>query len=48
MIQMNLLRKQRHTDLENEHMVAPGWGVGCGEEVVSEFGMDVSTPIYLK
>ena len=27
---MNLLTKQRHTDLENEHMVARGGGKGVG------------------
>ena len=41
MIQMNLLTKQRLTDLENEFMVA--WGKG-----VREFGLDVYTLLYLK
>ena len=44
---MNLLTKQRLTDLENKLMVA-GAGEGRGGGIVREFGMDVYTLLYLK
>ena len=44
---MNLLTKQRLTDLENKLTVA-GAGEGRGGGIVREFGMDVYTLLYLK
>ena len=39
---MNLLIKQRLTDLENKLMVT------CGEGIVREFGMDMYTLLFFK
>ena len=36
------------TDLENEFMVVGGQGEGWGERVVTEFGVDMFTQLYLK
>ena len=47
MIQMNLLTKQRLTDLENKLMVA-GAGEGRGGGIVRESEMDMYTLLYLK
>ena len=44
---MNLQNKKRLTDLENELMVAGGWG-GKDGEIVREFGMDMYTLLYVK
>ena len=46
MIRMNLQTRKRLTDLENELMVAGGWG-GKDGEIVREFGMDVYTLLWI-